>query len=161
MAATIVGITTLAAQNYMVVDSKKIFESYPTYTNAISTLEREADSYQKKVDAKFNNVEQQYNSYMKIKSQLSKSQQKQREATIQNLENEATQYQTSIFGDKGIVSERQKSVLEPIQKKVMTTIENYAKSHGFDLVMDSATSPSILYRSKNIERTNAIIKQLK
>ncbi len=161
VSAVVVGVTTLAAQNYMVVDSKKIFESYPAYTSAMEALNKEAQSYQAQVDARFKIVETEYNNYMKVRATMSAAQQKQREGVIQRLEDEATEYQESIFGEEGTLVQRQQNILEPIQKSVMSKIDSYAKSNGFDLVLDSATSPSILYRSEKVERTSEVIKLLK
>ncbi len=41
------------AQNYMIVDSEKIFKSIDAYNTAIKDLDKMAEDYQKQVDDKF------------------------------------------------------------------------------------------------------------
>ena len=50
-----------SAQNYMVVDSEKIFKSLAEYNSALEQVESLSKSYQSSVDAKFQEVEQLYN----------------------------------------------------------------------------------------------------
>ena len=56
------------AQNYMVVDSEKIFKSQADYTEALTTLDELAKAEQKRVDEKFAEVESLYNRYMRVKN---------------------------------------------------------------------------------------------
>ena len=56
------------AQNYMVVDSEKIFKSQADYTEALTTLDELAKAEQKRVDEKFAEVESLYNRYMRDSS---------------------------------------------------------------------------------------------
>ena len=55
---------TLAAQNYIIVNSEKVFKSIDAYNTALSTLDKLAEQYQDMVDAKFAEVETLYNNYM-------------------------------------------------------------------------------------------------
>ena len=61
---------TLAAQNYIIVNSEKVFKSIDAYNTALSTLDKLAEQYQDMVDAKFAEVETLYNNYMNQKSSL-------------------------------------------------------------------------------------------
>ncbi len=45
------------AQNYMIVDSEKIFKSIDAYNTAIKDLDKMAEDYQKQVDDKFAEIE--------------------------------------------------------------------------------------------------------
>jgi outer membrane protein len=53
-----------SAQNYMVVDSEKVFKSLSEYNSALEQIESLSKSYQQAVDAKFQEVETLYNNYM-------------------------------------------------------------------------------------------------
>ena len=52
-------------------------------------------------------------------------------------------------------------LIQPIQKRVFAAIENYAKSGGYDLVLDSAANASMLYHSDSVNHTQKIIELLK
>ena len=46
-------IGSLSAQNYIVVNSEKVFKSIDEYNKALDTLDQLAKSYQQQVDLKF------------------------------------------------------------------------------------------------------------
>ena len=52
-------------------------------------------------------------------------------------------------------------LIQPIQKRVFAAIESYAKSGGYDLVLDTAANATMLYHSESVDHTNKIIEQLK
>ena len=157
VAATVV----LNAQNYMVVNSEKIFKSISEYNSAIEQLDKLAESYQKQVDNKFSEVEQLYNNYMAQKNSLPASTQQSIEKTILAREEEATKLQESLFGTDGTLMKERVKLIQPIQERVFAAIEKYATANGFDLVIDTASNPTVLYYSPKSDRTEAIINTLK
>ncbi|MBO5697745.1 MAG: OmpH family outer membrane protein [Alistipes sp.] len=161
MAIALLSVTFVSAQNYMVVNSEKVFKSLTSYNNALETLDDLAESYQNTVDQKFAAVEQMYNSYMQQRASLSESYRQQREKAILDAEAEATEYQEKIFGTDGTLMQKRLELIQPIQDKVFSTIESYAKRYGYDLVIDSASNPTLLYNSEKVDFTDRIIEALR
>ena len=161
MAIALLSATFVSAQNYMVVNSEKVFKSLTSYNNALETLDDLAESYQNTVDQKFAAVEQMYNSYMQQRASLSESYRQQREKAILDAEAEATEYQEEIFGTDGTLMQKRVELIQPIQDKVFKTIESYAKRYGYDLVIDSASNPTLLYNSEKVDFTDRIIEALR
>lgn len=150
-----------SAQNYMVVDSEKIFKSISSYNTALDSLEKLAEQYQQQVDAKFAEVEQLYNSYMQQRASLSESYRQQYEQMILQKEAEATEYQESLFGTDGELMKKRMELIQPIQQRVFSTIESFSKQYGYDLVIDISANPTILYYSSKVDFTERIISALK
>jgi outer membrane protein len=150
-----------SAQNYMVVDSEKIFKSLAEYNSALEQVESLSKSYQSSVDAKFQEVEQLYNNYMQQRASLSASTRQQVEQQILDLEAKATEYQESLFGTDGELMKRRMELIQPIQNRVFTAIENLSKQYGFDLVIDIAANPTVLYYSEKVNYTQRVIEVLK
>lgn len=150
-----------SAQNYMVVDSEKVFKSLSEYNSALEQIESLSKSFQQAVDAKFQEVEQRYNAYMQQRASLSASVRQQYEQQILDLEAKATEYQESLFGTDGELMKRRMELIQPIQSKVFTAIENFSKQYGFDLVIDIAANPTVLYYSEKVNYTQRIIESLK
>ena len=151
IAAFLLTAGALSAQNYIIVNSEKVFKSVEAYNTAISDLDSLAKQYQEQVDAKFDEVETLYNNYMAQKASLSASARQAREALILAREKEAQQFQESLFGQEGV----------PIQKRVFAAIEAYAGQAGADLVLDSSNNPTLLYNNPSVERTQQVIEALK
>ena len=153
------GVAT--AQNYMVVDSEKVFKSLKEYTNALDQIETLSAEYQQQVDAKFAEVERLYNTYMTQRGMLSESQRQSKECEILDLEQQATEFQESLFGTEGKLMKRRMELIQPIQKRVFETLESFAQQNGYDLVIDIAANPTVLYYSAKVDYTNKIIEALK
>lgn len=159
--AVMVAAGVASAQNYMVVDSEKIFKSLAEYNSALEQVESLSKSYQSSVDAKFQEVEQLYNNYMQQRASLSASTRQQVEQQILDLEAKATEYQESLFGTDGELMKKRMELIQPIQNKVFTAIENLSKQYGFDLVIDIAANPTVLYYSEKVNYTQRVIEVLK
>ncbi len=159
--AAVMSVSVAAAQNYIVVDSEKIFKSVAEYNTAITELDALAEQYQKQVDAKFGEVERLYNTYMSQKASLSSATRQAREENILNKEKEAQQYQESIFGENGTLMKTRVEKIEPIQKRVFAAIEAYARKIGAEVVIDSSNNPTLLYTAPAANHTQQVIDALK
>lgn len=152
---------TLTAQNYIIVNSEKVFKSIDAYNTALSTLDKLAEQYQDMVDAKFAEVETLYNNYMNQKASLTAATRQTRENDILAKEKAAQEYQETLFGNDGTLMKKRIEMIEPIQKQVFSAIEAYAKQVGADVVLDSANNPTLLYSNPSVDRTQQVIDVLK
>ena len=152
---------TLAAQNYIIVNSEKVFKSIDAYNTALSTLDKLAEQYQDMVDAKFAEVETLYNNYMNQKASLTAATRQTRENDILAKEKAAQEYQETLLGNDGTLMKKRIEMIEPIQKQVFSAIEAYAKQVGADVVLDSANNPTLLYSNPSVDRTQQVIDVLK
>ena len=161
IAAFVLSAGTLAAQNYIIVNSEKVFKSIDAYNTALSTLDKLAEQYQDMVDEKFAEVETLYNNYMNQKASLTAATRQTRENDILAKEKAAQEYQETLFGNDGTLMKKRVEMIEPIQKKVFSAIEAYAKQVGADVVLDSANNPTLLYSNPSVDRTQQVIDVLK
>lgn len=161
IAAFVLSAGTLAAQNYIIVNSEKVFKSIDAYNTALSTLDKLAEQYQDLVDAKFAEVETLYNNYMNQKASLTAATRQARENDILAKEKAAQEYQETLFGNDGTLMKKRIEMIEPIQKQVFSAIEAYAKQMGADVVLDSANNPTLLYSNPSVDRTQQVIDVLK
>ncbi len=160
--ALLLGLTGIAtAQKYIVVDSEKIFRSMSEYNTAMTTLDNLAKEYQAKVDATYAEVESLYNAYIAQKATLTTTQRNAKEQEILAKEKAAADYQESVFGNDGVMMKKRIELIQPIQKRVFSAIDSYAKAGGYDMVLDSAANASMLYYSDSVNHTQKIIELLK
>ena len=161
-AAAVAMVVSAAAQSVVTVDSEKIFKSIAAYNEALKSIDKLGEEYQKQVDAKFEEVEALYNNYVNYqRAYLSESARTARENEILSKEEEATKLQESLFGQEGELMKRRVELIKPIQERVFAAIDSYAKANGIDLVVDKAANPTLLFQSDKIDRTQAIIDLLK
>lgn len=160
IAAFLLTAGAAAAQNYIVVDSEKIFKSQTDYNAAIAELDKLAEQYQQLVDARFEAVESLYNDYVNRKASMNSSMRQAREDAILAREKEAQEFQESLFGQEGMLMKRRMELIQPIQKRVFAAIEAYARQAGAELVLDSSNNPTLLYTAPTAERTQQVIASL-
>ncbi len=151
----------VSAQNYIVVNSEQIFRSISDYNVAMTTLDNLAKEYQAKVDEAYKDIESLYNSYMSQKQDLSATARNAKEQEILSREKAVAEYQEAVFGNDGVMMKKRIELIQPIQKRVFKAIEEYAKSGGYDMVIDSAANASMLYHSESVNHTQKIIELLK
>lgn len=149
---------TCAAQNYIVVNSEKVFKSLDTYNTAVKSIEDATTKYQKEIDDAFNQLETDYNTYQSSKATYSTSQRQNAEQKIINRESEITKYQESIFGEDGVIAKQREQTIKPIQESVFKVIDTYAAEKGYTLVLDIASNPTVLYYAPSSDKTDEIIK---
>ena len=150
-----------SAQNYIVVNSEKVFKSLKEYNDALASLDRMAERYQEEVDRRFAEVETLYENYMAQKPSLTASARNARENAILAREKEVTEYQQQIFGTDGTLMKQRLELIRPIQERVFGAIEAYARQHGAELVLDSANNASLLFCNPAIDRTQQVSEALK
>ena len=96
-----------------------------------------------------------------MRSSLTESTRQQYEQRILQMEAEATEFQESLFGTEGELMQKRVEMIQPIQERVFGVIENFSKQYGYDLVIDIAANPTVLYYSSKVDFTEMIIKALK
>lgn len=156
-----VAIGSLSAQNYIVVNSEKIFKSIDEYNKALDTLDQLAKSYQQQVDLKFEEIETLYNNYKAQEMSLSASSRQARQNLILTREEEANKFQEEIFGQDGTLMKKRIELIQPIQKRVFDAIASYAAQNGYEMVLDAASNPTLLYNSAQLDHTQALIEFMK
>ena len=159
--ALLISVSAATAQKYIVVDSEKIFRSMTDYNTSMTTRDNLAKEYQTKVDATYAEVESLYNTYIAQKANLSTTQRNAKEQEILAKEKAAAEYQESIFGNDGVMMKKRIELIQPIQKRVFSAIDSYAKAGGYDMVLDSAANAAMLYSSESVNHTQKIIELLK
>ncbi len=161
LAALVFGTGAAFAQNYMVVDTEKVFKSIDAYNKALAEVDADAERYQKQIDDAFDQLEQAFNTYQQRKASMSAADRAAEEQRIMAREEEITKFQSDTFGEEGTVMKKRVSLIKPIQDKVFAAIEKYAADRGYDIVLDIASNPSVLYYKPSVNHTDAIIAIVK
>ncbi len=155
------GASAAFAQNYMVVDSEKVFQSIEAYNNAIAEVEADAERYQNQIDDAFDQLETAFNAYQQRKASMSAADRASEEQRIIAREEEIKKFQADTFGEEGTIMKKRIELIKPILDRVFAVIEKYATDHGYDIVIDIASNPTVLYYKPSVNHTDAIIAIVK
>ncbi len=160
-AAMLVLSTAAWAQKVMVVNSEKVFKSIDGYNTAITSLDELAKSYQSKVDEAYDQLETMFNNYQNRKSSMTAAQRQESEQRILKNEKEVQKYQEDTFGENGTMMKKRIEMLKPYQDQVFGAISEFTRKEGYDIVLDIASNPAVLYYNPACDMTQKIIESIK
>lgn len=148
------------SQKYAYIDSEYILGNVPEYKEAQAELDRIAALWQKEIEAKFKTIDSMYKSYQVEAITLPDNLKKNREDQIIAAEQDAKNLQKKRFGKDGDLFKKREELVKPIQDKVFSAIEEYAKEKGYAFVFDVSGAMTIVYADEKFDINDAILEKL-
>ena len=149
------------AQKIGYVNYETILSQIPAFTAAQQELDKLNQQYSDLIEAELSKIEAQFKSYQQLKSQMTPQQREVKENEIISAERVVQEKQKIYFGDEGILAKKSEELLKPIMDKLQATIDNYAKSHGYMIMIDVASMNGVIYKDPVYDLSAEIIKNLK
>lgn len=147
-------------QKIVYVDSEYIMSNIPEYGDAQAELEALSAKWQGEVKAIYDKVEEMYSKYQTEMLLLSEEQKRAREQAIINKEQEAKNLQMQYFGSEGQLFQKRAELIQPIQEKVYTAMQEIAQSKNYSFILDLASGTSVLYASDKNDISDDVLDQL-
>ena len=85
---------------------------------------------------------------------------KNREEAIIAQEKAAKELQKKRFGQNGDLFKKREELVKPIQDRVISTINDYAKEKGYAFVFDTAGEMTIIYADPKWDINEVILQKL-
>jgi outer membrane protein len=148
------------SQKYAYIDSEYILGNVPEYKEAKAELDRIAAIWQKEIEVKFKSIDSLYKSFQVEAITLPENLKKNREDMIIAAEQDAKNLQKKRFGKDGDLFKKREELVKPIQDKVFSAIEEYAKEKGYAFVFDVSGSMTIVYADIKYDINDAILEKL-
>ncbi|MDR1792377.1 MAG: OmpH family outer membrane protein [Bacteroidales bacterium] len=152
--------SVVMAQKYAYIDSEEILNSMPSYTEAQAQLEKLSIDWQKEIEARFKAIDEMYRKYQQDAVILPEDAKVKRQNEIINAENEAKELQKKRFGTDGDLYKKREELIKPIQDRVFTAIEEYARDRGYAFVFDKAGALTIVYADTKYDITDQVMAKL-
>lgn len=148
------------AQKYAYIDSEYILENMPDYVEAQAELDRVAVEWQKEIEKQFASIDSMYKKYQTEAITLPENMKQKREEAIIKAEQAAKDLQKKRFGKDGDLTKKREELVKPIQDRVFTAIDEYAKEKGYAFVFDVAGSMTIIYADPKWDINDQIMQKL-
>ena len=148
------------SQKFAFIDSEYLLNSMPAYTEAQTELDRLSMEWQKEIEAKFKKIDEMYRKYQQEAMILPEDAKLKKQNEIIAAENEAKDLQKKRFGTDGDLYKKREELVKPIQDRVFTAIEEYAKEKGYSFVFDKAGAMTIVYADAKTDINEAILTKL-
>lgn len=150
----------IGGQKFAYVDSDYILNNIPEYGDAQEELNALSNQWQNEVKAIYDKVSEMYKKYQTEMVLLSEDQKRAREQEIVNKEQEAKNLQMQYFGSEGKLFQKRSELVQPIQEKIYTALNELSQTKGYTFVFDLASGTSILYASDRADISDDVLDQL-
>lgn len=158
----LVAVPRVQAQNQKVgyVNTDYILERMPGYQNIqqeLETLSSQWNSRLEEMQSEINQLKEDFEAKEILYTDELKAQKQQE---IQSKVNQREQYLEGKFGSGGEYFQKQKELLEPLQRKVFNAINAVASQQNFDFVFDRAQNSSMLVGSQQWNLNQDVLQEL-
>ena len=147
-------------QQVACVNTQKILEKLPEYTEARQKLDNLKSQYETTISAEMKKVEILYNSYQSQKSSLSEPQREAKESEIIAKERAVKELQKTYLGQDGELTKTSAQLLDPLKQKVNGAIVSVAEEMKILFIFDISSEQGLLYYSPKSDVTSAVLKKL-
>jgi outer membrane protein len=151
---------TAQAQRIAVVDINEVLENLDDYQSAQQQLDKIAAEWRQDIAQEYDKIKSMYNKYQAEQVLLSDDAKTQKEEEIMTKEAEVRQLQKDRFGPEGSLFQRRQELVQPIQERVYSAIEDYAGDRGYDFIFDKGGAAGLLFSNPEYEKTEDILKRL-
>ncbi|HOF16800.1 MAG TPA: OmpH family outer membrane protein [Bacteroidales bacterium] len=159
-AVIIASLIVAKAQKYAYIDSEYLLKNIPSYVEAQAELDRLSIEWQKEIEAKFKKIDEMYRKYQQDVVVLPEDAKQKKQQEIINAEQEAKELQKTRFGTDGDLYKKREELVKPIQDRVFTAIEEYARERGYAFIFDKAGAMTIVYADAKYDINDEILSKL-
>lgn len=158
---TIVACTIAAsAQKYALVDMEYILKNIPSYEMANEQLNQVAKRWQKECEDLAVEAETLYKNYQSDMVFLTDEMKIQRADEVKAKEQEVLELRRKYFGPEGELYKKRESLMKPIQDDIYNAIKKLSEEKGYMMVIDRASSSSIIFASPKADISNDVLAKL-
>lgn len=149
-----------SAQKYACVNTEYILSNIPDYARAQSQLNKQSETWQKELEAKFQEIDRLYKTFQQEAYLLPENLKHKRQEEIAAKEREARELQTKYFGPGGDLDKKRQELMKPIQDRVYNAIERIANEKSYAFILDKAGSATLLYVNAKYDVSDQVLDLL-
>lgn len=160
LSIAVMSVFSAKAQKYALVDMEYILKNIPSYEMANQQLEQVSKKWQSEVDAKVSEVESLYKNYQSEMVFLSQDLKNKKEKEIVDKEKAIQELRRKYFGPEGELYKKREALIKPIQDDIYNAVKSVAQEKGYMMILDRASSESIIFASPKIDVSNEVLVKL-
>ena len=148
---------TLSAQKIAYINTEDILNEIPSYVSAQNQLNTLSDKYKAAIETELGKIESLYQVYQTSRGSMTAAQRKSAEDEIIAKERVVQEKQKIYFGEDGIMAKKAEELLGPVREQVDKAIRDVALKGGYDLVIDLAAMPGVVYKNNALDLSAAVL----
>lgn len=148
------------AQRYAVVDMKYMLGKIPEYVKIDTILKIQALKWQKSIDSAKNTADSLQKLFDAEKYMLPDELKSKRELQVKNAFNTIIFLQGHYFGYEGELFKQREKLVQPIQNRIYSTIQQMAIKNSWDFVWDKSAGTGLLYSDPKLDKSDDVLKTM-
>jgi len=165
IATTILGLWGLAGdawaqQKIGYVDSESILEELPEYATVQQKLDQLETEWRAEIQSQKEKVQKLKDEYQASELLYTDEERKQKRQAMQEAQKKVEQLRQRYFGPEGRLYTRQKELMRPIQKRVLSATEEVATQEGYDYVFDKSKKVLFMYARDEHNLNKSVLREL-
>ena len=152
--------SAVAQQKTGYVDTDYLVSQIPEYQSVQQQLRSISQEWRAELDEMQQEIERLKEDFSAREILYTEEIRKQKEQEINNKIQQRQQYLEQKFGAEGDYFQRQKQLLEPIQRQVFEAITTVAEREGFDFVFDRTQKAEILFAREQWNLNGEVLLEL-
>lgn len=149
-----------AQQRIGYVDTQSILEKLPEYSSVQQKLDELESKWRAEIEDQKENVQKLRDEYQASELLYTEEERKQKRKAIQEAQQEIEQLRQRYFGPEGRLYSRQKKLMRPIQKRILSAAEEVATEEGYDYVFDKSEKVLFLYARDEHNLNEQVLRKL-
>ncbi|PAU93387.1 hypothetical protein CK503_11665 [Aliifodinibius salipaludis] len=155
-----VTIATAQDQKIGYVNTDQILSQMSEYQGIQEQLSTLSSEWNQQLDNMEQEIDQLKEDFEAKEILYTEELKKKKQQEIQHKVQQRQQFIEEKFGSEGEYFEKQKELLEPIQRKVFEAINKVAKDQNFDFVFDRAQNSNMLFGEQQWNLNEEVLQEL-
>jgi outer membrane protein len=142
------------------IDSDYILSKIPEYEGVKQRLKLMSDSWREDINALEKEIQELKSEYEAKEILYTDEVKQQKQQQIKQKEQEKQRLIEQKFGSNGEYFQKQKQLLEPIQRRIMEAVQKIAQREAFDYVFDRSGDFTFLYTRSEWDLSAKVLIEL-
>lgn len=148
------------SQRIAYIESEYIFSKVKSYAAATENVEKISQEWQKDIEDRMSNLEQQYKKFQAEQSLYTAQMKAEKIKEIEAKEKEIASLQQKRFGPSGELFKKRQELLQPIMNKMTEEIQKISEKKSYDIVLDKSSGGTIVYGNPKLNISDDVIKAM-
>jgi outer membrane protein len=154
------GLPVQAQQKIGYVDTEYILNQLPEYATVQQKLDKLEQQWRNEIQQKQKEVRTLEREYEARELLYTEEERKRKQQAIEQARAEVEQLRQNYFGPDGELYARQKSLMRPLQERILKATESVATADGYDYVVDKKGETLFLYAREEHDLSDRVLREL-
>ena len=147
----------LSAPKIAYIRSYDLVDKYQGTKESRQKFDAKRSAWQANIDTLSYNLKNTINKYNRERGKMSAMERADMEQYLGNKDKELTNYVQSV---EGKAEEEEQQMMQAVLNQVNSYVEKYGQDNGYDIILGTSTSGSVMFGNKELDVTDDVLRGL-